>query len=381
MLLTQSRRSPRLPYPAPSDRQIGTQSDAGFLSPRSGGGRCCHYLAAEHYRGIYPDAEIDRYDTERHLRRDLARISDPSYRVYLILDGDRPIGYLYFQHRDGVHIQSLYVLREYQRCGIGRMAFETVQAYCCAQGLPGFTCNCNAHNRNARAFYEHLGGTVVAEDVGHINLQEDQITYAFPVCTGSSAKNDGSDKSGWRDTIMNFEFRPLTKEDAAYIGEKINEIVPREVDAEEEEFVLKVENETGEIIGGCIAEVYEYHWSRLFLEDLWVDERYRHQGIGSMMIREVERIAREKGCRVVTLGTASYMARPFYEKHGYTVFTTVKTPNGFLSYSLVKYLDRDTPEYVPTNNSGARFKLSLGNSGDAESDRTRSFCLQRSLRS
>ena len=117
---------------------------------------------------------------------------------------------------------------------------------------------------------------------------------------------------------MDYKIGDLTKEEAIYIGEKINEIVPREVD--EEEFVLKVENENGEIIGGCVAEAYEYHWSRVLLEDLWVDERYRHQGIGSMIIREVERIAREKGCRVVTLGTASYMARPFYEKHGYTVF-------------------------------------------------------------
>ena len=80
-----------------------------------------------------------------------------------------------------------------------------------------------------------------------------------------------------------------------------------------------------------------------------------------MILRELERIARDKGCRVVTLGTASYMARPFYEKHGYTVFTTIKTPNGYISYSLVKYLDRDTSEYVPTDNSGTRFKLSLGN--------------------
>ena len=62
------------------------------------------------------------------------------------------------------------------------------------------------------------------------------------------------------------------------------------------------------------------------------------------ILHEVERIAREKGCRVVTLGTASYMARPFYEKHGYTVFTTLKKPNGYISYSLVKYLDKDAPE-------------------------------------
>ena len=165
---------------------------------------------------------------------------------------------------------------------------------------------------------------------------------------------------------MGYVIDDLTKEEAGYIGEKINEVVPREVDADEEGFVLKVEDENGGIIGGCIATAYEYHWSRVLLDDLWVDERFRHQGIGSMILREVERIAREKGCRVVTLGTASYMARPFYEKHGYTVFTTMKTPNGYISYSLVKYLDRDTPEYVPTNNTGTRFKLSLGNDGDAE---------------
>ena len=165
---------------------------------------------------------------------------------------------------------------------------------------------------------------------------------------------------------MDYKIGDLTKEEAIYIGEKINEIVPREVDADEEEFVLKVENEAGEIVGGCIAEAYEYRWSRMFLDTLWVDERYRHHGIGSMIIREVERIAREKGCRVVTLGTASYMARPFYEKHGYTVFTTLKKPNGYISYSLVKYLDRDTPEYVPSDNSGARFRVSLGSRDDSD---------------
>ena len=138
------------------------------------------------------------------------------------------------------------------------------------------------------------------------------------------------------------------------------------MDADEEDFVLKIENENGEIIGGCIAEIYEYHWLRMFINTLWVDERYRHQGLGSMIIREVEQIAREKGWRVVTLGSASYMARPFYEKHGFTVFTTLKKPNGYISYSLVKYLDKDTPEYVPANNSGARFKVSLGNEDDAE---------------
>ena len=95
---------------------------------------------------------------------------------------------------------------------------------------------------------------------------------------------------------MDYKIEDLTNEEAAYIGEKINEIVPHEVDSEEEKFVLKIENENGDIIGGCIAEAYEYHWSRMFFSALWVDERYRHQGIGSAIIRKVERIARQKGC-------------------------------------------------------------------------------------
>ena len=76
---------------------------------------------------------------------------------------------------------------------------------------------------------------------------------------------------------MEYKFEDLTKEEAEYIGEKINEIVPHEVDANSEEFVLKIENENGKIIGGCIAEVYEYQWSRVLLEELWVDERYDDQ--------------------------------------------------------------------------------------------------------
>ncbi len=63
---------------------------------------------------------------------------------------------------------------------------------------------------------------------------------------------------------MDYRLENLTEEDAEYVGEKINEIVPHEVDADKEVFVLKVENETGGIIGGCIAEACKYHWSRMF---------------------------------------------------------------------------------------------------------------------
>ena len=133
------------------------------------------------YRGIYPDAAIDEYDYPYHLARDLARIRDASYRVYLIRDSEEPVGYFSFQHAGGVHVQSLYLLPEYQRRGLGRAAFALVRDYCAAQGLSSFTCNCNAHNHRAQGFYERLGGRVIRTDCGHANRQEDQLTYQFSV--------------------------------------------------------------------------------------------------------------------------------------------------------------------------------------------------------
>lgn len=43
-----------------------------------------------------------------------------------------------------------------------------------------------------------------------------------------------------KDCDMEFRIEDMAKEEASYIGDKINEIVPHEVDADEEEFVLKV---------------------------------------------------------------------------------------------------------------------------------------------
>ena len=133
------------------------------------------------YRGIYPDAAIDQYDSAFHLERDLGRARDPSYRIFLVRDGEEPVGYFSLQHKVRVHLQSLYLLPDYQRLGIGKAAMELVRDYCREQKLSSFTCNCNAHNQNARAFYAHLGGLVIREDLGHSNLQEDQITYQFSV--------------------------------------------------------------------------------------------------------------------------------------------------------------------------------------------------------
>ena len=132
------------------------------------------------YRGIYPDAVIDGFNHDWHQQRDLKKISDPSFTVYLIRYGSEDIGYFIFRHDgSGVWLHSLYVLQEYQHRGIGKLAFSILNDYCRKNGISRFACNCSPYNENAMRFYQRMGGVVIKTDTGHENRQEDGVIFEF----------------------------------------------------------------------------------------------------------------------------------------------------------------------------------------------------------
>jgi GNAT superfamily N-acetyltransferase len=99
-------------------------------------------------------------------------------------------------------------------------------------------------------------------------------------------------------------------------------------------FVLR--SERGEVLGGLLAMIWG-GWLRV--GTLWVSEMARGQGHGSRMLEAAEAYAKERSCKGVCLDTFSFQARPFYERHGYTVFATHEdNPPGHLRYFLEKRL-------------------------------------------
>ncbi|PIJ49224.1 biphenyl 2,3-dioxygenase [Erwinia sp. OLTSP20] len=58
-------------------------------------------------------------------------------------------------------------------------------------------------------------------------------------------------------------------------------------------------------------------WLRI--EMLWISEALRGQQVGTRLMQAAEEEARQHQCRYAQVDTASFQARPFYEKLGYRV--------------------------------------------------------------
>jgi len=169
---------------------------------------------------------------------------------------------------------------------------------------------------------------------------------------------------------MEYEIKELSEEEVDLISKKLEEYLEATVPSEpgtpeQEEIVLCVKGEKDNLIAGGIVNICM--WGRALLATLWTDEKCRGEGLGSMILREAERKASEKGCRLMTLATIDFMAKPFYEKHGYKVFTVNKDfPKGHEGWSMMKWLDKGITDYVPSHNSAASiYKVEIGGKEEA----------------
>ena len=110
-------------------------------------------------------------------------------------------------------------------------------------------------------------------------------------------------------------------------------------DDEEELICKKIVDEDGSVIAGCVG--YILPWGCLYVDDMWVDEKYRLQELGSNLLQAVEQVGIDRGCYLSYLDTGDFQAKPFYLKHGYSLFGTIRDfPLGHEDYKLFKRFDR-----------------------------------------
>jgi ribosomal protein S18 acetylase RimI-like enzyme len=83
----------------------------------------------------------------------------------------------------------------------------------------------------------------------------------------------------------------------------------------EEELVVFARQD-GELLGGCCGSTWG---GTCELNSLWVDERYRRQGVGGRLLTAAEDEAVARGCHQIVLFTYSFQAPGFYERCGYHI--------------------------------------------------------------
>lgn len=107
--------------------------------------------------------------------------------------------------------------------------------------------------------------------------------------------------------------------------------------AEIQRLDFTAKDQQGVLLGGIQA--YWVNWGILHIELLYVYDNYRSQGIASMLLEHVEKIARSYHCHIAHLDTFDFQAKDFYLKHGYTIFGVLENaPKGHSRYYLKKDL-------------------------------------------
>ncbi|WP_189932876.1 GNAT family N-acetyltransferase [Streptomyces sulfonofaciens] len=112
--------------------------------------------------------------------------------------------------------------------------------------------------------------------------------------------------------------------------------------AEEREVPLQIWMFTGEgdeekLVAGLDAHT----WARwLHINLLWVDAPHRAAGLGSRLLLEAERAAREdRDCLDSRVWTWDFQAPGFYKKYGYDVVCEIPDyPPGITEYTMTKRL-------------------------------------------
>jgi ribosomal protein S18 acetylase RimI-like enzyme len=97
---------------------------------------------------------------------------------------------------------------------------------------------------------------------------------------------------------------------------------------------LVIKNEEEQVIGGILAGTT---LKTMYIERLWVDERYRSQNHGRDLLMTAERIAIENGCISGQSWALSFQSPEFFQKLGYEIFgVSDGYPDSIKEYFLIK---------------------------------------------
>ena len=135
------------------------------------------------YKGIYPDAKLNEMDIEKDKARFEKIITNPATSVFIAKNNQKICGYMscgepwrpFLDYKQ--EIGSLYLLKEYQKQGIGKELFLVGRKKIAQNGYDKFFVSCNKYNLNAIEFYKKMGGKII--HIGEDNEDKSLVSVKF----------------------------------------------------------------------------------------------------------------------------------------------------------------------------------------------------------
>ncbi len=223
-------------------------------------------------------------------------------------------------------LDILWVEETHRRQGIGSALLRRAERAAREKGCRFMTLG--TFDFQARPLYEKFGFTVcgVIEDcptTGHTHY--DMIK-----------RLDGSADQSEPAVSDTFSIQPGDEDDAEIIDDNLVAYNQTRVPAVNDFTWIgrKITGEHGEITAAGFAGVN--YWNNAFLDMLWVDEPHRRQGIGSRLLSDIEREAKNTGAGMIILDARDWNV-DFFKIAGYTVYCTLEDyPTGYRKYKLLK---------------------------------------------
>ncbi len=126
------------------------------------------------YRGLMPDAVLDRLSVERQAEKWEASLRTPRTSTVVAEEDGQIVGFVSFGPEPGNdfryqgELYAIYILQAYQRKGIGRLLVQAAAEGLLARSFPNMMLWVLSTNP-ARAFYEKLGGKFLRERIVEFN--------------------------------------------------------------------------------------------------------------------------------------------------------------------------------------------------------------------
>jgi len=139
------------------------------------------------YRGIYSNEALDNYDVERNKRTFEGIVSSPKISLYIAVNIEKIVGFISFgePYRPFLHYKQdvglFYILKEYQKIGIGKKLFSLAKENIRNNGYNEFFVSVNKYNKNAIDFYIAMGGDIIHIDEDMEDKREAQMKIHYTV--------------------------------------------------------------------------------------------------------------------------------------------------------------------------------------------------------